>query len=105
MNPIEAANHEPGIPLEAMPPVALDKFLHESGFSPVTAWRYRCKGWLSTINIAGRHYITRAAIAEFNKRAQAGEFAKAPRKPGAKGAATGSASRTAGTEPVNTAEV
>ena len=66
-----------------MPPLALDRFLCESGLSPVTAWRYRRKGWLETINIAGRHYVTRSAIAKFNCRAQAGEFAKTPRKPGA----------------------
>jgi len=71
-----------GIPLNAQPPVAYDKFLTESGLSVVTGWRFRKKGWLKTINICGRHYITREAIAEFNKRAQAGEFSKLPRNPG-----------------------
>ncbi len=73
-----------GIPLNAHPPLALDKYLHESGISPVTAWRYRRKGWLKTINICGRHYVTREAIADFNRRAQDGEFSKTLRNPGSK---------------------
>lgn len=82
MNYNEMTKQVTGIPLEAMPPVALDKFLQESGLSPVTAWRYRKKGWLNTLNIAGRQYVSRSAIAEFVKRAEAGEFAKVPRNPG-----------------------
>ena len=49
--------------------------MEQSGFSPTTCWRYRKKGWLETIVIANRHYVTREAIAQFNKRAAAGEFA------------------------------
>lgn len=49
--------------------------MEQSGLSPATCWRYRKRGWLKTITIAGRHYITRAAIADFNRRATAGEFA------------------------------
>ncbi len=80
----ELASEETGIPLNAHPPLALDKYLHESGISPVTAWRYRRKGWLQTINICGRHYVTREAVANFNRRAQAGEFSKTLRNPGLK---------------------
>ena len=58
-----------GIPLSAHPPLSLDRFLQESGLSPVTAWRYRRKGWLKTINICGRHYVTREAISDFNRKA------------------------------------
>ena len=64
-----------GLPLSAHPPISLDSFGSQSGLSPSTCWRYRRKGWLKTITIAGRHYITREAIAEFNCRAAAGEFA------------------------------
>lgn len=64
-----------GLPLAAHPPISLDQFLRESGLSPATGWRYRRKGWLKTITIAGRHYISRESIAEFNTRAAAGEFA------------------------------
>jgi hypothetical protein len=84
MKDLETITAASGIPLNAHPPIALDKYLAESGISPVTAWRYRRKGWLKTINICGRHYLTRDAIAEFNRRAQAGEFSKLPRRPGTK---------------------
>jgi hypothetical protein len=63
------------VPLYAHPPLSLDKFMEQSGISPTTCWRHRKKGWLQTIVIANRHYVTRDAIAEFNKRAAAGEFA------------------------------
>lgn len=63
------------IPLAAHPPLSLDLFIRQSGLSPVTCWRYRNKGWLKTVVIANRHYVTREAIAEFNQRAEAGEFA------------------------------
>jgi hypothetical protein len=63
------------VPLSALPPLSLDLFLQQSGFSPATAWRYRKKGWLRTVVIGGRHYISRSAIAEFNERAEQGEFA------------------------------
>ena len=67
--------------IDSEPPVALDKFIQESGISSVTVWRYRRAGWLKTLNICGRHYLTRAEIARFNARAAAGEFAKEPTKP------------------------
>jgi len=66
---------EGGLPLAAFPPLSLDEFMRQSGLSPTTCWRYRWQGWLKTITIAGRHYVTREAIAEFNRRATAGEFA------------------------------
>ncbi len=55
--------------------MALDKFMDQSGISPATCWRYRRRGWLRTVIIAGRHYIPREEIATFNRRAAAGEFA------------------------------
>lgn len=64
-----------------MPPLALDKFGDDTGLSPVTLWRYRKLGWLSTVNICGKHYVPREAVAEFNRRAAAGEFAKVPNQP------------------------
>jgi hypothetical protein len=62
--------------IDSEPPIALDKFIEQSGLSAVTVWRYRRAGWLHTLNICGRHYLTRAEIARFNERAAAGEFAK-----------------------------
>lgn len=64
-------NHGP-----AHPPVSLDKFLAEMGLSPVSGWRFRQRGWLKTVNIAGRHYVPHDAIVEFNARAAAGEFSR-----------------------------
>ena len=64
--------------------MALSKFARESGISPVTLWRWRRLGWLQTLNVAGRQYISGQAIAEFQRRAEAGEFAKVhvvPQKP------------------------
>jgi hypothetical protein len=40
-----------------------------------TAWHWRKKGWLKTINMPGRQYLTQQAIDEFHRRrASAGEF-------------------------------
>jgi hypothetical protein len=63
------------VPLRALPPIPLEKYIEESGLSRTTAYRYRKAGVLKCINIAGRWYISREAIAEFNRRADAGEFA------------------------------
>jgi len=68
--------------IDSEPPIALDKFIEQSGLSAVTVWRYRRSGWLNTLNICGRHYVTRAEIARFNARAASGEFAKRPAQPG-----------------------
>jgi hypothetical protein len=72
---------KPLVAIDSDPPIALDKFIEQSGFSAVTVWRYRRAGWLSTLNICGRHYLARSEIARFNARAAAGEFAKEPTKP------------------------
>jgi hypothetical protein len=73
--------NKPLVVIDSDPPIALDKFIEQSGFSSVTVWRYRRAGWLNTLNICGRHYLTRSEIARFNARAAAGEFAKEPTKP------------------------
>ena len=52
------------------------QILPEAGISPVTAWRWQRKGWLVTVNIAGRPYLTSEAVANFLRRAEAGDFAK-----------------------------
>jgi len=50
------------------------KYLTSIGVSPTTGWRWRCQGRIKTVNIDGRLYVTDEAIAEFEKRAAAGEF-------------------------------
>jgi len=62
---------------QATPPIqSLQSFIAGMGKKPITGWRWRKNGWLTTINIAGRQYITAEAIAEFKRRAVAGEFTK-----------------------------
>jgi hypothetical protein len=63
------------------PPMSLDKFIEQTGLSPVTIWRFRKKHFLHTINICGRHYILRSEITRFNARALAGEFSKPCNRP------------------------
>jgi hypothetical protein len=55
---------------------ALQVFCENAGIAPITAWRFRKRGWLVTINIAGRQYVTSEGIAEFKRRAAAGEFSR-----------------------------
>jgi len=64
------------------PLVAQASFARSLGRSPVTLWRWQKLGWLdASVNIAGKPYLTRAAIDRFARRAGAGEFAKAPHAP------------------------
>lgn len=55
---------------------SLDSWLKEIGRTHTTAWRWRRDGWLKTVNIAGRVYVTDDAIAQFIRRAESGEFAQ-----------------------------
>lgn len=59
--------------------ISFDKWLKGVGRSDVTGWRWVQKGWLQEpVNIAGKPYLTAENIAQFNRRAAAGEFAKKP---------------------------
>jgi hypothetical protein len=55
---------------------SLNSWREEVGVTPCTVWRWRKKGWLKTVNICGRLYLTQEAINEFNERAQLGEFSQ-----------------------------
>jgi hypothetical protein len=68
----------------ALAVTSLSKWLEQVGVTPCTAWRWRKKGWLKTINIAGRQYLTQEAIGEFQRRAAAGEFAQNHKTPSRK---------------------
>ena len=61
--------------------VSFEKWLEEIGKTPATGWRWRKQKWIETVNIAGRVYVHRAAIAEFERRAAAGEFSKVHKTP------------------------
>lgn len=65
--------------------VSLQRFAEMLGRSAPTLWRYRRNGWLKTINIAGRPYVTAEDALEFERRASLGEFAKAPHGAARKG--------------------
>lgn len=67
--------------------VSLNRWVSDLGIAPVTAWRWRKRGLLETVNINGRLYLTRETIESFARRAQAGEFAKVHVTPTAKQAA------------------
>ena len=64
--------------------ISLSHWLAQVGVTACTAWRWRKKGWLETVNIAGRQYLTRKANEEFQRRASAGEFAQPHKVPSGK---------------------
>ena len=67
--------------------LAYDAWLESIPISPTTGWRWRKLGLIETINIYGRVYVSRSAIARFEARARSGEFAKehvTPKRSGAR---------------------
>jgi len=66
--------------------VALDQWREQIGKTAATIWRWRRLGWLTTLNINGRVYLTRDEIARFEARAASGEFAKPHKTPNRKAA-------------------
>ena len=60
----------------ASPIVLFGLFLESLGVTPPTGWRWRKLGWIKTLNIAGRVYISREEINRFQQRAASGEFSK-----------------------------
>jgi hypothetical protein len=72
-----------GLPTEVIPPISLDRFCEITGLSPVSAWRFQKRGWLTTHLIANRRYILAADVAEFNRRIASGELAGKPANPSA----------------------
>jgi hypothetical protein len=67
--------------------VSFEKWLQEMAKTPATGWRWRQRGWIRTVNICGRLYLSREEILNFERRAAAGEFAKTHRTPSSKGVA------------------
>jgi hypothetical protein len=64
--------------------ISLAKWMEQVGVTACTVWRWRKNGWLKTVNISGRVYLTQEAIDDFHRRAVAGEFAKAHKFPSRK---------------------
>ena len=50
----------------------------DRGISDVTLWRWARRGWIKLVNISGKNYVDLLSLAEFDRRAAAGEFAKGP---------------------------
>ena len=65
--------------------VAVDLWREQIGLTAATVWRWRRRGWIEVINIAGRLYISREAIARFEQAAIAGEFSQIHKTPSRKG--------------------
>jgi predicted site-specific integrase-resolvase len=61
--------------------ISLQKWMEDVGVTACTVWRWRKKGWLTTVNIAGRQYLTQEEIEVFHRRAVAGEFAQYHKSP------------------------
>ena len=57
---------------------SLSVYRRQLGVSKTTLWRYRRNGWLKTINVLGKLFVTREAIAEFEAMMCSGELAKEP---------------------------
>ena len=68
-------------PLPASDLVSYDRWLEEIGISSPTGWRWRKRGLIPTTNINGRVYVRRSDVAAFERRAQAGDFARTPTMP------------------------
>lgn len=56
--------------------VSLSRWCRSAGIAPVAAWCFRKRGWLRTINISGRVYVTAESLNEFVRRVEEGDFAK-----------------------------
>src|ERR1700732_563632 len=55
---------------------SFDGWLASLDRSKVWGWRLRKEELIPTVNLMGRVFVSRTAIAEFERRALAGEFAK-----------------------------
>jgi hypothetical protein len=65
----------------ASPIILFGLFLQSLGVTSPTGWRWRKLGWITTLNIAGRVYVSRDEIKRFQQRAAAGEFSKTHKTP------------------------
>ena len=51
-------------------------YVQKLGLSEITGWRMRRRGWIETIEIAGRIYVDEREIAAFEERARKGQYKK-----------------------------
>jgi len=67
----------------------------DRGVSDTTFWRWGKRGWIRLVNISGKSYVDLQSLAEFDRRASAGEFARPPAGAAWKAAAARAAKKTA----------
>lgn len=72
---------EPQAPPKPRPLTPLTEFAASLGKTTSTIWRWRKLGWVRATNICGKLYIADSDLAEFRRRAEAGEFSKVPTVP------------------------
>lgn len=76
--------HQRSVPINDGQPVkiaglrAAKAVARDEGTSAITIWRRVRAGLLTSVNIAGRPYITLESLEQFYRRAAAGEFAQRP---------------------------
>jgi hypothetical protein len=58
-----------------------ERWLSAIGVSRTTGWRWRRDGWVRTLNVAGKLYLTDEEVDRFLQRVKAGEFTKQPKVP------------------------
>ena len=63
--------------------ISLNAWRERVGVTACTVWRWRKKGWLKTVNICGRLYLTQDGINEFYERAQLASFPRPIKPPSA----------------------
>jgi len=66
-------------PLSSLVP--FHRWLKSIGRTPATGWRWRRDGLIVTQNVCGRVFVSRQAIADFERRAASGEFASEHKTP------------------------
>jgi hypothetical protein len=81
-----AANASESKTYSASDLVSYETWLASIDVAPTTGWRWRKRGLINPINIFGRLYLSRQSIADFERRAAAGEFSKTHKTPKRKGA-------------------
>lgn len=68
-------------PIAVKPPFGLraaKAVCRDKGVSDTTLWRWVKRGWIQLVNVSGKSYVDLQSLAEFDRRAAAGEFAKPP---------------------------
>ena len=53
-----------------------NRFLRENDISRTSGWRWHKKGWIEIVKIGNRNYVSDEAVAEFQRRAEKGEFSQ-----------------------------